>query len=216
MWLYYWLAAQGINPLKDVKTITVPPPQMVANMRVGNMDGFCVGEPWNNRAIMDSIGFTAVTARTSGPTIRKGARHHRQWVQKEPEHRARRGRRHPRCRQVDRRLAGQQAEDGRDHRPEVLRQYRYRGHRRPHARPLPERPGQSWDDKNHMKFFNDGAVNFPTSRRHVVHDPAQALGLLKTTRTTGRCQTGSTIDIYKQGAAAAGVALPKATCGPAS
>jgi nitrate/nitrite transport system substrate-binding protein len=59
MWLYYWLAAQGINPLKDVKTITVPPPQMVANMRVGNMDGFCVGEPWNNRAIMDNIGFTA-------------------------------------------------------------------------------------------------------------------------------------------------------------
>jgi nitrate/nitrite transport system substrate-binding protein len=52
MWLYYWLAAHGINPMKDVKTITVPPPQMVANMRVGNMDGFCVGEPWNNRAIM--------------------------------------------------------------------------------------------------------------------------------------------------------------------
>jgi hypothetical protein len=63
MWLYYWLAAQGINPLKDVKTITVPPPQMVANMRVGNMDGFCVGEPWNNRAIMDKIGFTAVTTQ---------------------------------------------------------------------------------------------------------------------------------------------------------
>ncbi|HMM72385.1 MAG TPA: CmpA/NrtA family ABC transporter substrate-binding protein, partial [Rhodocyclaceae bacterium] len=61
MWLYYWLAANGINPMKDVKVITVPPPQMVANMRVGNMDGFCVGEPWNNRAIMDKIGFTAVT-----------------------------------------------------------------------------------------------------------------------------------------------------------
>jgi nitrate/nitrite transport system substrate-binding protein len=32
---------------------------MVANMRVGNMDGFCVGEPWNHRAIIDGIGFTA-------------------------------------------------------------------------------------------------------------------------------------------------------------
>ena len=52
MWIYYWLAAHGINPFKDVKTITVPPPQMVANMRVGNMDGFCVGEPWGHRAIM--------------------------------------------------------------------------------------------------------------------------------------------------------------------
>ena len=32
-------------------------------MRVGNMDGFCVGEPWNNRAIVDSIGFTAETTQ---------------------------------------------------------------------------------------------------------------------------------------------------------
>ena len=63
MWLYYWLAAHGINPITDVKTITVPPPQMVANMRVGNMDGFCVGEPWNNRAIFDKIGFTVETTQ---------------------------------------------------------------------------------------------------------------------------------------------------------
>ena len=56
MWLYYWLAANGINPMKDAKVITVPPPQMVANMRVGNMDGYCVGEPWNHRAIIDGIG----------------------------------------------------------------------------------------------------------------------------------------------------------------
>jgi nitrate/nitrite transport system substrate-binding protein len=63
MWIYYWLAANGINPSSDVKTITVPPPQMVANMRVGNMDGFCVGEPWGNRAIYDKIGFTAETTQ---------------------------------------------------------------------------------------------------------------------------------------------------------
>lgn len=63
MWLYYWLASAGINPFKDAKVITVPPPQMVANMRVGNMDGFCVGEPWNHRAIMDKIGITAVTSQ---------------------------------------------------------------------------------------------------------------------------------------------------------
>ena len=63
MWLYYWLASYGINPMKDAKVITVPPPQMVANMRVGNMDGFCVGEPWNHRAIMDGIGVTAATTQ---------------------------------------------------------------------------------------------------------------------------------------------------------
>jgi nitrate/nitrite transport system substrate-binding protein len=63
MWIYYWLAAHGINPFTDVKTITVPPPQMVANMRVGNMDGYCVGEPWNARAIHDKIGFTSITTQ---------------------------------------------------------------------------------------------------------------------------------------------------------
>src|SRR5207244_5448778 len=63
MWLYYWLAAQGIHPFQDVKAIVVPPPQMVANMRVGNMDGFCVGEPGNYSAIMDKIGFTANTTQ---------------------------------------------------------------------------------------------------------------------------------------------------------
>jgi nitrate/nitrite transport system substrate-binding protein len=63
MWIYYWLAAHGIHPFNDVKTITVPPPQMVANMRVGNMDGYCVGEPWNARAIHDKIGFTAATTQ---------------------------------------------------------------------------------------------------------------------------------------------------------
>jgi nitrate/nitrite transport system substrate-binding protein len=63
MWLYYWLAAYGINPVKDVKTIVVPPPQMVANMRVGNMDGYCVGEPWNARAIYDKVGYTVATSQ---------------------------------------------------------------------------------------------------------------------------------------------------------
>jgi nitrate/nitrite transport system substrate-binding protein len=63
MWLRYWLAAGGIHPDKDVSLITIPPPQMVANMKVDKMDGFCVGEPWNNRAIVDGIGYTAVTTQ---------------------------------------------------------------------------------------------------------------------------------------------------------
>src|SRR4249919_969700 len=63
MWMRYWLAAGGIHPDKDVTLITIPPPQMVANMKVDKMDGFCVGEPWNNRAIADGIGFTATTTQ---------------------------------------------------------------------------------------------------------------------------------------------------------
>ena len=63
MWLRYYLAAGGIHPDKDVNLITIPPPQMVANMKVGKMDGFCVGEPWNARAVTDKIGFTAITTQ---------------------------------------------------------------------------------------------------------------------------------------------------------
>jgi nitrate/nitrite transport system substrate-binding protein len=63
MWTRYWLGSGGINPDKDVNLITIPPPQMVANMKVDKMDGFCVGEPWNYRAIVDKIGFTATTTQ---------------------------------------------------------------------------------------------------------------------------------------------------------
>jgi len=61
LWIRYWLAAGGIDPNKDVSTIVVPPPQMVANMKVGNMDVFCVGEPWNEQLVNQGIGFTAAT-----------------------------------------------------------------------------------------------------------------------------------------------------------
>lgn len=61
LWIRYWLAAGGIDPDKDVSTIVVPPPQMVANMKVGNMDAFCVGEPWNEQLVNQDIGFTACT-----------------------------------------------------------------------------------------------------------------------------------------------------------
>jgi nitrate/nitrite transport system substrate-binding protein len=61
LWIRYWLAAGGIDPDKDISTIVVPPPQMVANMKVGNMDAFCVGEPWNEQLVNQDIGYTALT-----------------------------------------------------------------------------------------------------------------------------------------------------------
>jgi len=60
LWIRYWLAAGGIDPDKDIETITVPPPQMVANMKVGTMDCFCVCEPWNLQLIHQNIGYTAI------------------------------------------------------------------------------------------------------------------------------------------------------------
>src|SRR4051812_10233016 len=61
LWIRYWLAAGGIDPDKDVETIVVPPAQMVANMKVGTMDCFCVCEPWNLQLIHQNIGYTAIT-----------------------------------------------------------------------------------------------------------------------------------------------------------
>ena len=61
MWIRYWLAAGGIDPTRDISTIVVPPAQMVANMKVGSMDTFCVCEPWNRQLINQGIGYTANT-----------------------------------------------------------------------------------------------------------------------------------------------------------
>src|SRR5215211_4053370 len=61
LWIRYWLAAGGVDPDKDIETIVVPPPQMVANMKVGTMDCFCVCEPWNEQLVHQNIGYTAIT-----------------------------------------------------------------------------------------------------------------------------------------------------------
>lgn len=59
--LRYWLAAGGIDPDIDVELKTIPPAQMVVDLKAGSIDGFCVGEPWNFRAAMENIGFTVAT-----------------------------------------------------------------------------------------------------------------------------------------------------------
>ncbi|MFQ4136016.1 CmpA/NrtA family ABC transporter substrate-binding protein [Nodosilinea sp. PGN35] len=61
LWIRYWLAAGGIDPDQDIDTIVVPPPQMVANIKVGNMDAFCVGEPWPLQTVNQQIGYNALT-----------------------------------------------------------------------------------------------------------------------------------------------------------
>lgn len=67
MWLYYWLASQGIHPLNDVESVVVPPPQMVAHLEAGRIDGFCVGEPWGASAVAQDLGFTMATSQAIWP-----------------------------------------------------------------------------------------------------------------------------------------------------
>ncbi|NCO74843.1 MAG: ABC transporter substrate-binding protein [Cyanobacteria bacterium] len=59
--LRYWLASGGIDPDQDVNLTVIPPPQMVSNLKAGNIDGYCVGEPWNSRAALEDLGYVIAT-----------------------------------------------------------------------------------------------------------------------------------------------------------
>ncbi|NMF86865.1 CmpA/NrtA family ABC transporter substrate-binding protein [Aromatoleum petrolei] len=212
MWLYYWLAAHDINPMKDVKVITVPPPQMVANMRVGNMDGFCVGEPWNNRAIMDKIGFTAVTTQdiwTDHPEKVLGTT--ADWVAKHPN--------------AARALTAAILEAGRwidaslPNRRTTAETVAQKSYINTDMDVILERMlgrysnglGRSWDDANYMKFYNDGAVNFPyLSDGMWFLTQHRRWGLLdRNVDYLAVAKQINRIDIYRQAATAAKVPLPK-------
>ncbi len=71
LWMRYWLAAGGINPDQDISTIVRPPPQMVQNVKVGNMETFCVGEPWHAQTVNQGVGYTALTTGELGKTIQR-------------------------------------------------------------------------------------------------------------------------------------------------
>lgn len=63
MWLYYWLAANGLHPLADVKSVVLPPPDMAAALASGELDGFCAGEPWH--AVAEALGVGRLVTYTS-------------------------------------------------------------------------------------------------------------------------------------------------------
>ena len=85
LWIRYWLAAAGIDPDREVETIVVPPPQMVANMKIGTMDAFCVGEPWNDQLVNQGLGYTAcVTGEIWRDHPEKSLAMRTDWVAKNP------------------------------------------------------------------------------------------------------------------------------------
>lgn len=86
----YWMASAGIDPDRDVRLIVIPPPQMVANLQSKNIVGYCVGEPWNQRAVEMGIGRSIVTNYeiwNNNPEKVFGV--NREWADKHPNtHRA--------------------------------------------------------------------------------------------------------------------------------
>lgn len=211
MWLYYWMAAHGINPMKDAKVITVPPPQMVANMRVGNMDGFCVGEPWNHRAIIDGIGVTATTTqdvwkdhpeKVLGTTA--------EFANKYPNT----------ARAVTAAIleAGKWIDSGLSNKNKMAETIAARSYVNTGVDAINQRilgryqngMGKTWDDPNHMKFFDGGAVNFPyLSDGMWFLTQHKRWGLLKSHPDyLAVAKAVNRIDIYKQAATASKTPLP--------
>ncbi len=161
MWLYYWLASHGINPLQDIKTTVVPPPQMVSNISVGNVAGYCAGEPWNARAVYDNVGFTVATSqdiwadhpeKVLGVTAEFAACYPdtcRAMIMATLES----------CRYLDvmvNRSAVTTLLSGKDYvnAPEQVIHDRFVGQ-------YDNGNGSQWQDANAIKFFDEGKVNFP-------------------------------------------------------
>ena len=212
MWIYYWLAAHGIHPFNDAKAITVPPPQMVANMRVGNMDGYCVGEPWPFRAIVDKIGFTANTTQDlwkDHPEKVLGCT--AEFVDKYPNTaRAMTAAIIDAGRWIDASLSNRQKT------AEVVADKSYVNTDMEVivARMLGRYDngiGRIWDDKDHMKFYNDGYVTFPfLSDGMWFMSQHRRWGLLKEDPDyLAVAQKVNRIDLYKEAAAMTKTPLPK-------
>ncbi|MGV8898259.1 MAG: CmpA/NrtA family ABC transporter substrate-binding protein [Burkholderiaceae bacterium] len=212
MWLYYWLAASGIDPFKDARVIVVPPPQMVANMRVGNMDGFCVGEPWNHRAIMDGVGITATTTQDiwkDHPEKVLGSSD--DFVKKYPN--------------TARALVAAVLEAGRwidaslANKNKMAETIAAKSYVNTSVNAINQRIlgryqnglGKTWDDPNHMKFFNEGVASFPyLSDGMWFMTQHKRWGLLKDEPDyLGVAKAVNKIDLYKDAAAMAKVAVPK-------
>ena len=59
--LRYWLGCGGTNPDLDVEIVVIPPPDMVDHLQSGDIDGYCVGEPWNTVAVRAGLGHVVAT-----------------------------------------------------------------------------------------------------------------------------------------------------------
>lgn len=211
MWLNYWLAANGIDPIKDVKTIVVPPPQMVANMRIGNMDGFCVGEPWGARAIYDKVGYTVTTTQdiwTDHPEKVLGTT--AEFTAKNPNTaRAMVAAILEACKYIEAienraKVAKLIAGKAYVNTTEEVIEGRFVGD-------YDNGIGKKWKDPNYMKFYNDGAVNFPyLSDGMWFLTQHKRWGLLKTDPDyLAIAKKVNRIDVYTAAASMVGVSVPK-------
>jgi ABC-type nitrate/sulfonate/bicarbonate transport system substrate-binding protein len=83
--LRYWLASAGIDPDRDVNLVVVPPPQMTDRLAAGEIDGFCVGDPWNSLAVLRGVGRILISGyEIWNNRIEKVIGVNRDWVERNP------------------------------------------------------------------------------------------------------------------------------------
>ncbi len=210
LWLFYWLAAHGVDPQTEVETLTVPPPRMLERLAANALDGYSAGEPWNAHAVQTGMGFTVITSQAIWPDHPdKVLATTREFTTRYPRtaralimtllDAARYIETTADLNTVARRLA----------RPEVIDTNvdtifeRLRGEYR-------DGLGHHWQDPHPLRFFGDGAVPFPylsdalwfvaQQRRWGLldHDP-DYVNLVTQVNQTG---------LYAEAASALGVAVP--------
>ena len=210
MWLYYWLASHGIHPFRDINNVVVPPPRMSGHLAVGNMDGFCAGEPWNALAIHEGAGFTVATSQDIWPehpekVLACGAR----FAQERPDlARALIMAVLEAARYLDTEAGRREAArllSGPDfiNMPVELIEGRLLGH-------YQDGLGLEWRDDHAMRYFADGEVTFPwlsdgvwfLTQQYRWGMLAQHPDYLAVARQVNR------IDLYREAAAQLGIAAP--------
>jgi len=211
MWLYYWLASHGVDPLHDVKTLVVPPPQMVANITTSNVAGYCAGEPWNARAVYDKVGFTVATSQdiwVDHPEKVLGVT--AEFADQYPQTcRAMIMAVLEACRYLDVMENRAQVTDliaGPDYvnAPKQVIHDRFVGN-------YDNGNGKVWQDANAVKFFDDGKVNFPyLSDAMWFMTQFKRWGLLKSAPDyLALASKVNRIDMYKQAADAIEIHVPQ-------
>lgn len=213
MLLQYWLAAHGIDPLRDARVMTVPPSQMVAALRAGQIDGFCAGEPWGYKAIVDGVGVTAATSGAIWPehpgkvlgTSAAFARQHPhacraliaavldagRWIDASDEHRLA--------------TAAALAAPAYLNTPQEMLAPRILGH-------YQDGLGKTWNESHGLRFHHDGAVNFPyLSDGMWFMTQHRRWGLLREEPDyLAVARQVNRIDLYRQAAEMTATPIPKA------
>ncbi|WP_437884475.1 CmpA/NrtA family ABC transporter substrate-binding protein [Pseudomonas sp. LRF_L74] len=212
MWLNYWLAAHGIDPLRDVSSVVLPPSLMVEHMASGRIDGFCAGGPWGALAVDEQQGFTLATSQMIWPdhpekvlaTTADFAEQYpntaralcmavleaSHFIEENEENK----------RSTAKLISGRDYVDA----PLSAIEPRFLGH-------YQDGLGNAWLDEHPLRFFDHGSVNMPwLSDGMWFMTQFLRWGLLKDDPDyLGVARTVQRLDIYRDAAGALGIDVPE-------